>query len=210
MTSQASRYRAVWFQGVRCREIAQFGDVLIRPSSVRHGQKDRNDQSQGSAKCGRMARFFTFLYGEHRILQRSIEQASIQQRTCHADEQEASVMKQVLSGSKARTGLRVAETGLAMLLCNDVISQQMIGGDQHRICQRHVIGISRLQRQFLALDGDVCRTPNVHGPMRIHEESAQDPQFVGEVSLIDRNLQRARKSRSDALIVTFSVHQGQR
>ncbi len=63
-----------------------------------------------------MARFFTFLYGELRILQRSIEQASIQQRTCHADEQEASVMKQVLSGSKARTGPRVAETGLAMLL----------------------------------------------------------------------------------------------
>ena len=93
-----------------------------------------------------MARFFTFLYGELRILQRSIEQASIQQRTCHADEQEASVMELVLSGSKARTGPRGAETGLAMLLCDNVISQQMIGGRQHRFCQRHVIGIPRLQR----------------------------------------------------------------
>ena len=44
-------------------------DVLIRLPQVRHGQKDRKDQGQGSAKCGGMARFFAFLYGELCIVQ---------------------------------------------------------------------------------------------------------------------------------------------
>ena len=85
----------------------------------------------------------------------------------------------------------------------------MIGGGQHCFRQRHVVGIPRFQRQFLASRGDIERTMNVHGPMRIHEESAQKPQLVGKVPLIDRNVQRPRKGRANALIVPFSVHQGQ-
>src|SRR4029077_10963915 len=96
LTPQASRYRAIRYQGVRSGEITQFTDVLIRLPQVRHGQKDRKDQGQGSAKRGGAARLFAFLSGALCIIQRLVEKASVQERTCHADEQEARIMKKIL------------------------------------------------------------------------------------------------------------------
>src|ERR1700730_1447670 len=50
LTPQASRDGVIRYQGVRGGEITQFTDVVIRLPQVRHGQKDRKDQGQGSAK----------------------------------------------------------------------------------------------------------------------------------------------------------------
>jgi hypothetical protein len=55
LTLQASRYGAIRYQRVRGGEITQFIDAVIRLPQVRHGQKDRKDQGQGSAQRGGVA-----------------------------------------------------------------------------------------------------------------------------------------------------------
>ncbi len=95
---------------MRDRELTQLTNVLVRLAQIRHGQKHGKDQSQGPAQRGGVARPLGFRSGAPCIVQRLVEQAPVQERTCHADEQEARIMKEIWFGSRARSGRQVPET----------------------------------------------------------------------------------------------------
>ena len=101
-------------------------------------------------------------------------------------------MKQIVSSAQARAGCRVAQSGFEMLLCNKMISRQMISGAQHRFSECHVVGILDFQSHFLASRGDIECAVNVGCPTRIQEQSAQKPELAGKVLLHERNVERPR------------------
>src|SRR3954465_10918743 len=95
---------------------------------------------------------------------------------------------QMMSSAQARAGRRVAQAGFEMLLCNKMISRQMIGEAQHRFSVRHVAGILRFKSYFLASRGDIERAMNVGCPTRIHEQSVQKQELADKVLLHERNV----------------------
>src|SRR5229473_1815232 len=90
-------------------------------------------------------------------------------------------MKQIVSGAQARASCRVAQAGFEMLLCDKMISGQMIGSAQHRFSERHVVGVLDFQSHLLASLGNIERAVNVGGPARIKEESAQEPELADKL-----------------------------
>ena len=70
LTPQASRYGTVRLSGSARRRDRSIAAMYCSDlPQVRHGQKDRKNQGQGSAKRRWMAGLFSFLYGTLCIVQ---------------------------------------------------------------------------------------------------------------------------------------------